>query len=224
MWDPRAGSELATWHAHKAMVTQVQWNQNGNWLLSVSRDALAKVCGRVTVLHVRDPQQVWDMRMQREIGIFKGHARDVVSCDWHPLHEEVFATSAQDGGVAFWMTSRPNPQACYYMLLVVFVNTAQALMPMAHDSVAWSVAWHPAGHMLASGGGDAVVKFWCRPRQGDPWADRDAFLDEPAAAGVPTAGVGAVVVPGLGSGVIPGVGEAKTEAAVSTLLMHGAAV
>lgn len=60
--------------------------------------------------HHASSSQVWDMRMQREIGIFKGHARDVVGCDWHPLHEEVFATSAQDGGIAFWMASRPNPQ------------------------------------------------------------------------------------------------------------------
>lgn len=141
--------------------------------------------------------------MQREIGIFKGHARDVVGCNWHPLHEEVFATSAQDGGIAFWMASRPNPQA---------------LMPMAHDSVAWTVAWHPAGHMLASGGGDAVVKFWCRPRQGSPWADQDAYLDQPApavGATSSTSAVTAVSVPGLGSGVIPGVGEGKAEAAVS---------
>ena len=91
-------------------------------------------------------------------------------------------------------------------------------MPMAHDSVAWAVAWHPAGHMLASGGGDAVVKFWCRPRQGDPWADRDAYLDEPApGATVASSAVGPVAVPGLGPGVIPGVGEGKAEAAVSAL-------
>lgn len=124
MWDPRAGSELATWHAHKAMVTQVQWNQNGNWLLSVSRDALAKV---------------WDMRMQREVGIFKGHARDVVSCDWHPLHEEVFATSAQDGAVAFWMASRPNPQ----VRLTPRPTTRHTHTRLCRRSCPWhTTAWH----------------------------------------------------------------------------------
>ncbi len=59
------------------------------------------------------------MRMQREIGIFKGHAKDVVCCDWHPLHEEVFATGGQDGGVAFWLTGRSGTQVRVFLLVCV---------------------------------------------------------------------------------------------------------
>lgn len=35
-----------------------------------------------------------------------------------------------------------------------------------------SMAWHPAGHLLATGGADTMTKFWCRARPGDPWTDR----------------------------------------------------
>jgi polyadenylation factor subunit 2 len=39
LWDPRAGDAcLSTLELHKAPISQVSWNQNGNWLLSASRD------------------------------------------------------------------------------------------------------------------------------------------------------------------------------------------
>ena len=39
LWDPRAGDAcLSTLEVHKAPISQVSWNQNGNWLLSASRD------------------------------------------------------------------------------------------------------------------------------------------------------------------------------------------
>ena len=37
----------------------------------------------------------------------------------------------------------------------------------AHESAVWSLAWHPLGHLLASGSNDHSIKFWCRSRPGD---------------------------------------------------------
>ena len=37
----------------------------------------------------------------------------------------------------------------------------------AHESAVWSLAWHPLGHLLASGSNDHAIKFWCRSRPGD---------------------------------------------------------
>ncbi len=42
----------------------------------------------------------------------------------------------------------------------------------AHEASVLSMAWHPAGHLLATGGADTMTKFWCRARPGDPWTDR----------------------------------------------------
>lgn len=36
-----------------------------------------------------------------------------------------------------WLASRPDAQGC---------------LPAAHEAAVWSAAWHPLGHVLASGG------------------------------------------------------------------------
>ena len=51
-------------HAHKATVMSVQWNRNGNWLLTASRDHLIKV---------------YDIRAMKEMYTLKGHKKDVNS-------------------------------------------------------------------------------------------------------------------------------------------------
>ena len=38
----------------------------------------------------------------------------------------------------------------------------QAEVRAAHEGSIWAAAWHPAGHLLATGAGDYAVKFWCR--------------------------------------------------------------
>ena len=58
----------------------------------------------------------------------------------------------------------------------------QAEMRGAHDSVIWTLAWHPAGHLLATGSGDTCTKFWGRARPGDPWRDREQREQEENAA------------------------------------------
>lgn len=45
-------------------------------------------------------------------------------------------------------------------------------MDQAHDSVVWSIDWHPLGHILASGSNDHTVKFFTRNRLGDPMTDK----------------------------------------------------
>ena len=42
----------------------------------------------------------------------------------------------------------------------------------AHDSLIWSMSWHPLGHVLASGSNDHTTKFWTRNRPGDSMQDK----------------------------------------------------
>ena len=42
----------------------------------------------------------------------------------------------------------------------------------AHDSLIWSMSWHPLGHVLASGSNDHTTKFWTRNRPGDTMQDK----------------------------------------------------
>lgn len=101
----------------------------------------------------------------------------------------------------------------------------------AHESLIWSLAWHPIGHILCSGSNDHTSKFWTRNRPGDKMRDKynlntlppgvmpeDAELldDHPSHANIPgmgpedKIGEGLEVdgqqssLSGLGAGMIPG--------------------
>ena len=58
----------------------------------------------------------------------------------------------------------------------------QAEVRGAHEGVIWTMAWHPAGHILATGSGDTCTKFWGRAQPGDPWRDRGQQEQEANAA------------------------------------------
>ncbi|KAL3313244.1 WD repeat-containing protein 33 [Cichlidogyrus casuarinus] len=135
LWEPKTGESLATLYVHKSTCTDVTWNKNGNWFLTASRDHSIKL---------------FDIRsLKKELQTFKGHKRDVMRVVWHPVHEELFASGGGDGAVRFWN-----------------VGTDQELAAIedAHEAMIWSLAWHPLGHILVSGGNDFSTKFWSRDR------------------------------------------------------------
>jgi polyadenylation factor subunit 2 len=143
LWDPRTGQSLATLHAHKNTVMDLKWNQNGNWLLTASRDHLIKV---------------FDIRnLGQELQVFRGHKKEACCLAWHPIHESMFASGGSDGSIMFWQTGIEKEVGC---------------IEQAHDSVVWSIDWHPLGHILASGSNDHTCKFWTRNRPGDKMRDK----------------------------------------------------
>ncbi|GCB68486.1 hypothetical protein scyTo_0012290 [Scyliorhinus torazame] len=142
-WDPKTGQSLATLHAHKNTVMEVKWNQNGNWLLTASRDHLCKM---------------FDIRnLKEELQVFRGHKKEATAVAWHPVHEGLFASGGSDGSLLFWH---------------VGVEKEVGGMEMAHEGMIWSLAWHPLGHILCSGSNDHTSKFWTRNRPGDKMRDR----------------------------------------------------
>ena len=46
LWCPKTGRCLSTLHGHQGTVMQCQWNANGNWVLTASRDQSCKVRAR----------------------------------------------------------------------------------------------------------------------------------------------------------------------------------
>ena len=68
---------LTTLHAHKSTVMDIKWNENGNWLLTASRDHLLKI---------------FDIRnTKEELQTFRGHKKEVATAAWHPVHEGNFS-------------------------------------------------------------------------------------------------------------------------------------
>ena len=141
LWDPKTGRAVATLHGHKNTVTKVQWNMNGNWLLTGCRDQLVRV---------------YDIRTMKELQVFKGHRREVHSICWHPFHENMFVSGSYEGAIMYWLMG---------------YNDALAVNENAHTGAVFTLAWHPLGHLLASGSNDHSVRFWTRNRPGDAMND-----------------------------------------------------
>ncbi|KAF1764738.1 hypothetical protein GCK72_004688 [Caenorhabditis remanei] len=70
IWDPKTGSCLATLQEHKSSVMAVEFNKNGNWLLTGGRDHLVKL---------------YDIRMMKEVKTFRAHKKEVI-CEFEEGH------------------------------------------------------------------------------------------------------------------------------------------
>ncbi|KAF7634761.1 hypothetical protein Mgra_00005795 [Meloidogyne graminicola] len=78
-------------HDHKNSVMAVQWNKNGNWLLTGSRDHVIKL---------------YDVRMMREVQTFRGQA-----LAWHPVHERLSVSGGGDGALGYWLVNNDRELA-----------------------------------------------------------------------------------------------------------------
>jgi len=143
LWEPKSGQVLHTIHAHKSTVMDCAWNNNGNWLVTASRDHLLKL---------------FDIRnLKEEMQTFRGHKKEVSAVKWHPVHEGMFSSGGSDGSVMFWS---------------VGADKEIGGIEQAHESIVWCLAWHPVGHILTTGSNDHTVKFWSRNRPGDSMRDK----------------------------------------------------
>ncbi|UYV76950.1 WDR33 [Cordylochernes scorpioides] len=197
LWDPRSGQSLATIHAHKSTVMEAKWNNNGNWLLTASRDHLLKL---------------FDIRsMNQEVQVFRGHKREacskdplalafflsspfvlsrpcLASCPRDPLRQRglrwlhhvldrrnAFAFVIKTESTTQWQADlAPKEMATSDSAAAPNMETEKEVggMEQAHDSCVWSISWHPLGHILCSGSNDHTSKFWTRNRPGDRMRDK----------------------------------------------------
>ena len=101
---------------------------------------------------------MFDIRnTKEEVQIFRGHKREASAVAWHPIHEGVFSSGGSDGSIMFWSVGSDKETGA---------------IEMAHESIVWSLAWHPIGHILCSGSNDHTCKYWTRNRPGDSMRDK----------------------------------------------------
>ncbi|KAJ1649636.1 hypothetical protein IWQ61_009340 [Dispira simplex] len=86
-------SPYTHWLGHDNAVFDVQWNHDGNQILSASGDQLVKL---------------WDVQQRRCIARFTGHQGTVKSVTCSPHHPAVFASGGRDGRVIVWDTRCSN--------------------------------------------------------------------------------------------------------------------
>lgn len=165
-WDPRTARCLTTLHGHKNTVAEAKFEPNNGVLLAS--------CGRDRMT------RVFDIRMMRDVFIMKSEneRKEVSSLVWHPIHSSMLTTGGGDGSVHHYLLDEPNTPAGTPNSLSPYDTPnpaeapAQTIHPAhvtqyAHDMNIWSMAWHPLGHILATGSNDKATRFWTRPRPGD---------------------------------------------------------
>ena len=131
IWDPNSGDVIGSLHIHKNSINRLRFNQNGNWLLSGSKDHTVKVS---------------DIRMMKELQIFKGHDSEVNTLCWHPIHEEIFCSAGADKKIIHWKVGEDKNY--------IYQN--------AHDKEIFDLQYNKTGTVLASGGNDAFLNIWTR--------------------------------------------------------------
>lgn len=74
---------------------------------------------------------------------------------FHPIHHSLLVTGSSDGALLHWSLESSTPEN------PIHVNEG------AHEGSISSVAWHPLGHLLATGSSDFTTRFWERGRPGE---------------------------------------------------------
>ena len=149
-WDARLGSHVSS-TPNAAPLTKVTWNANGQWFLTASRDQLIR--------H-------YDCRRHdTPVAMYEGHKREVTCVEWHPQFESLFASGSVDGRVCYWIAGEGESEEKENKLPVAEICGA-------HDGAILTLAWHPLGHLLATGGLDYSYKVWTRNRPGDEMRDQ----------------------------------------------------
>lgn len=92
-----------------------------------------------------------DLRTMQEAFTYKSPNRDITALAVHPF-AGYFVSGNNDGAIHHWdfMVDRPI-----------------ASSDSRHENTVWSLDFHPAGHLLASGSADFMIKYWARQRPCD---------------------------------------------------------
>ncbi|KAF1990991.1 WD40 repeat-like protein [Aulographum hederae CBS 113979] len=179
LWDPRNGRCLTTLSGHKNQVNRTLFDPlHGQMLASAGKDGVIRV---------------FDIRMMRDVFLLRGHDKAVEAMTWHPIHRNLLSTGGADGRINHYLLDEQNPPEGTLPTISPYdvhnsSNTpAQTIwpahsVPFAHDLNIWSMAWHPLGHIMASGSNDRFTRFWTRPRPGDTsWTDDVYYIGASAA-------------------------------------------
>lgn len=155
LWDPRQKSSIYTIHEFKNTVSRARFQPTGNQFLlaASSRDHTA---------HVFDIRKIVT---NGESQVLRGHNSDVACLEWHPVHRNMLTTATHEGSLHHFVLDSAS-----------MVNDVGQLMPAwtvpkAHQWPVWDLAYHPAGHALATGSNDKTVRIWTRAAPGDHLED-----------------------------------------------------
>ncbi|KAK8794594.1 hypothetical protein WA158_001575 [Blastocystis sp. Blastoise] len=135
--DIRSREQVANILLHKDTLNQLSCHNNGNWIISASKDKSIRL---------------FDIRTMSVIQDYTSNSEEVTRCQWDPYQENSFVSTSSNGSILYWNTNYSTP-----------IET----ISRAHDNKIWGLCVHPLGQMIATGGDDSCVKIWSRSVPGD---------------------------------------------------------
>jgi WD40 repeat protein/DNA-binding SARP family transcriptional activator len=139
LWDLQTGERLHTLIGHGHEVKSLSFSSDGSMLASGGAD---------NIVHI------WDTQSGHALDSLKAQVDMVHSVRFDPTGN-LLASSGADGLTWLWQLSQSEefPQADGWRLQVMKVL-------QGHGGDIRSVAFHPNGRWLASGGGDHIIQLW----------------------------------------------------------------
>jgi polyadenylation factor subunit 2 len=71
---------------------------------------------------------------------------------WHPHHESLLLSGGYNGSLIYWLAK--------------YNQAPHTVIADAHRQSVDVIAWHPAGHSVATASHEGILKFWCREPPG----------------------------------------------------------
>lgn len=190
IWDPASGQWLQGLEGHADAVLSIQWDRQGQRLLTGSYDHTARLWdlasgeGQVFRAHdwwvwsaefSEDEQQIltasqdgavmlWDATSSEVETVFLGHRRPVLAATFS-AHDGTIASGDDDGRIMLWRADEIAGQSLQQALAGTeeSAQSPAAMTWQAHGGAVRSLRASADGRRLLSGGNDNVVCLWDLP-------------------------------------------------------------
>ncbi|KAL3425402.1 WD repeat-containing protein C4F8.11 [Phlyctema vagabunda] len=154
------GLEVLRIHEHTRQVHKLAINPHrAHWLLSASQD------GTVKSFDIRRATEGRNGMVLNSLQTYKGNADAVRDVQWSPINGLEFACSTDAGVIQKWDLRK---------------GTAPVLKLTAHTKACFSIAWHPDGEHIISGGNDQRCHVWDFSKTGERNQKPKYSFDTPA--------------------------------------------
>lgn len=135
--------QIPLFRGHTAAVLDTDWNPFDDSIIASSSDdgkiAIWKVPDDYKVVY-EDPEEIKDIAPIKKLA---GHSRKVGHIQWHPVAENILASSSADYTIKIWN-----------------VETGKALYTLPHKDLVTSFAFNYDGSLLATASRDKKIRIW----------------------------------------------------------------